>query len=354
MPMIKIPDGMSVLRNVGGLLDDIPGVPGCLVAPNGTPYIIVVSVSGGKDSTALILALREAGIPARYVFADTGWEADETYWYLDYLRERLEITIKVVGVDGGMVARIRQRAGFPARKSRFCTRELKIEPLRAHHDEVIEQTGIETICAIGIRGQESDPRSKMTEWEDEGPTFNRERWGGYVWRPLLTWTVEEVLEMHNRHQVRVNPLYQEGFDRVGCYPCIYSGKDAIRIIAKRTPDRIDMIRDLEVEMRDLRRQRNEESPGRYAWPDAATFFQTKNGRRVVMCKLDHDHAVPPGEKFGPDCKPVRALVGSTPMDIDQIVAWARTGDGGKQYDLFDQPPRGGCVKWGLCDLGDQV
>lgn len=40
---------------------------------------LVVSVSGGKDSNAVILALREAEIPARFVFADTGWEAAETY-----------------------------------------------------------------------------------------------------------------------------------------------------------------------------------------------------------------------------------------------------------------------------------
>lgn len=125
----------------------------------------------------------------------------------------------------------------------------------------------------------------------------------------------------------------------------------IRLIAKRTPRRIDQIRDLEKEMRELRHARNAETPGRYAWPDAATFFQTKNGRRVVMCKLDHDHAAPPGEKFGPDCKPVRALVDHTPMDIDQIVAWAMTGDGGKQYDLFEPAPRGGCMRWGICDLG---
>jgi len=36
---------------------------------------LVVSVSGGKDSTACMIALRAAGLPFRAVFADTGWEA---------------------------------------------------------------------------------------------------------------------------------------------------------------------------------------------------------------------------------------------------------------------------------------
>jgi 3'-phosphoadenosine 5'-phosphosulfate sulfotransferase (PAPS reductase)/FAD synthetase len=39
--------------------------------------VFVVSASGGKDSTATILAMREAEIPCRYVFADTGWEEPE-------------------------------------------------------------------------------------------------------------------------------------------------------------------------------------------------------------------------------------------------------------------------------------
>lgn len=43
---------------------------------------VVCSVSGGKDSTAMCLWLRENGIPFRAVFCDTGWEAEETYEYL--------------------------------------------------------------------------------------------------------------------------------------------------------------------------------------------------------------------------------------------------------------------------------
>lgn len=121
--------------------------------------VVVASVSGGKDSTALILALREAEVAARYVFADTQWEAEETYGYLDTLRSLLGITIDVVGADGGMVGRAAYRAGFPARMQRWCTRELKIEPLRKYHDAL----GVETVSALGIRADESIARAKMAE-----------------------------------------------------------------------------------------------------------------------------------------------------------------------------------------------
>jgi len=116
---------------------------------------LVASVSGGKDSTALILALREAGLQHRAVFADTGWEAPETYAYLETLRAQLGLSIDVVQCEGGMVGRIRHRAGFPARMQRWCTRELKIEPLRRYHDAIEAEIGGETVCVVGVRGSES-------------------------------------------------------------------------------------------------------------------------------------------------------------------------------------------------------
>lgn len=277
----------------------------------GRDLTVVASVSGGKDSTALILALREAGIAARYVFADTGWEAPETMAYLDYLRETLGITIDVVGAPGGMVERVRYRAGFPGRTQRWCTRELKIEPLRAYHDALIEATDVETVSAMGIRADESESRSKMAEWEDEpeGPRS----WGGYLWRPLLRWSISDVLEIHNRHGVKVNPLYQRGHNRVGCWPCVYWGKEDIRLLPQ---ERIDEIRGLETEATAIRRDRNRENPGRYDH-EGAEFFQTQS----------------------------KGFVG-----IDAVVAWSRTERGGRQLPLLAPAPTGGCMRWGICDL----
>lgn len=274
---------------------------------------VVVSISGGKDSTACALALREAGVPFRMVFADTGWEAPETYGHLDHLRAKLG-PIDAVGVPGGMVGRIRHRAGFPARMQRWCTRELKIEPLRAYHD-ALEAQGMETACVMGIRAAESEARSKLAEFVDEPP--GDRSWGGWVWRPILRWSVADVLAIHHRHTVEVNPLYRLGHGRVGCYPCIFANKEQVRLLAEHSPDRIEEIRALEVEVVAAREQRNRETPGRYKHA-AGSFFQSNAGRD-----------------------------GFTP--IGEVVEWSRTDRGGRQLPLLPLAPTDGCMLWGACD-----
>lgn len=273
---------------------------------------IVVNVSNGKDSTALALAMREAEIPHRRVFADTRWEAKETYAYLDLLQEKLG-PIDVVGYPGGMPAKIREGARFASRMQRWCTRELKIEPLRAYCD-VLEAHGAVVVTATGIRHEEgtvTNGRGQAIDIEDDT------EWGGWMWRPILRWTIADVLAIHHRHGVPVNPLYERGHDRVGCYPCVMASKEDVRLVAEYAPERIAEIRELEAAVTAERTRRNKETPGRYAYDDAHFF-------RTVM----KDKAT---------------------MSIDEVVAWSRTERGGRKLPLFPPVPSGGCFRWGLCE-----
>jgi 3'-phosphoadenosine 5'-phosphosulfate sulfotransferase (PAPS reductase)/FAD synthetase len=284
-------------------------------------FAVIVSVSGGKDSAASAARVRHVyGLSARYVFADTGWEAPETYAYLPVIERALGITIERVGVPGGMRAKIRARAGFPARKQRWCTRELKVEILRAFHDRVAAEEDRETVSVVGIRAEESDDRALMSEWGYD------DRWKGYVWRPAIDATVAEIIEQHHAVGLPLNPLYLRGHNRVGCWPCIYASKEEVRLWAENDPDRVDEVRALEREIEQLRAGRNAETPGRYAHAQGS-FFQSR------MAVKD------------PQTGKRRYL----PMSVDDVVAWSKTDHGGRQGLLVREAPDSGCFRWGMCE-----
>lgn len=274
--------------------------------------VFIVSVSGGKDSTATMLAMREAGIPHRAVFADTGWEARETYEYLATLERLLCITIdRVRSEKGGMVDIARHKAGFPFRSGRWCTPELKVLPLRKYHDRVGDETNCDTISVVGIRAEESKDRAAM-------PVFAFDvGWGGYVWRPLHSASIEDVIALHHRHGVPMHPHYLRGHERVGCWPCINSTKNDIRLLAEHDPERIDLIERLEQEFTAERARRNASGEGDFKHP-AATFFLSKSAS---------------GE----------------PNTIRDVVAWSRTSRGGVQLKLVQDDPDSGCFRWGMCE-----
>lgn len=259
---------------------------------------LVVSISGGKDSTACALALREAGLDFRMVFADTGWEAPETYEHLDHLRAKLG-PIDVVGHPGGMLGAARGYQSFAHRTARWCTRVLKLQPIRAY----LEAAGDDVVSVVGIRAAESRARAELAELDDDSTL------GTWIWRPILKWSVADVLEIHHRHGVEVNPLYRRGHDRVGCFPCVFASKSDIALIAKHAPWRIDEIRAAEAEVTQLRAEAGKDGQ--------ATFF---------------------GSRTHGGCAP-----------IDDAVAWARTSRGGRQLPLIEEDPSGGCFRWGLCE-----
>lgn len=107
----------------------------------------VVSVSGGKDSAALAIYMRQyyPQIRAEYVFCDTGCELVETYRYLERLEALLGVKIKhLSALDTLRISKKHNRNPFdiwlhevyggflPNPRSRWCTRVLKIKPFEEY------------------------------------------------------------------------------------------------------------------------------------------------------------------------------------------------------------------------------
>jgi 3'-phosphoadenosine 5'-phosphosulfate sulfotransferase (PAPS reductase)/FAD synthetase len=223
---------------------------------------VVVSLSGGKDSAATALHLRELGIPFSCVFADTGWESAETYRFLDDVltpafgpiaRVRLDVDVPpdrmplvdeveaVLGISPSpMVRACIRKAMFPSRARKWCTTYLKIGPLAAHH-RALADDGRTVVSVVGIRRDESAKRSDAAEWSI-GPSLD-----AMVWQPIVTWSRADVFAIHRRHGLPINPLYtRQGIARVGCWPCINAckaefaevGKDDRRVAALRELERV--------------------------------------------------------------------------------------------------------------------
>jgi 3'-phosphoadenosine 5'-phosphosulfate sulfotransferase (PAPS reductase)/FAD synthetase len=116
----------------------------------------VLGISGGKDSTALAIYLRELypSLEIEYYFCDTGKELDETYDLLKNLEVFLgkKITyLHSVNVEG--VAPfdhfLKLNGGYlPSSSVRWCTRKLKLAPFEKFIGDDL------CVSYVGIRGDE--------------------------------------------------------------------------------------------------------------------------------------------------------------------------------------------------------
>ena len=206
-----------------------------------------INVSGGKDSTALLLWTLDEGLPnCRYVYADTKHEHPAVYDYLNYLQHKTGVTIERVESEGFLEMSLRKQR-FPSSQVRFCTQELKIFPLARY-------MGAQEPCSaddphnvwVGIRAEESPSRATLPETLYM-PIKDGERIISYTLRmhPLLSWYVQDVFDIHKKHGINPNPLYKMGMHRVGCFPCILATKAELRTMFKAFPEMVDRLRDWE-------------------------------------------------------------------------------------------------------------
>ncbi|MGH8099674.1 MAG: phosphoadenosine phosphosulfate reductase family protein, partial [Chthoniobacterales bacterium] len=167
--------------------------------------------SGGKDSTALMLWMcDELGTPGEQwtpVFCDTGWEHPITYAYIEEINLTIlaKTLVTLKPTIGTMRDLVQIKGRVPSAKARFCTENLKTEPMK----EWLTSINDDFTVYQGIRRDESYTRSLMCAVE-----FS-DIYDCKVVRPLFHWSARECFELAALHGVRPNPLYLMGASRVG-------------------------------------------------------------------------------------------------------------------------------------------
>lgn len=105
----------------------------------------ILSLSGGKDSTALALFMRDQVPEMEYVFCDTDKELTETYEYLNRVEAFLGKKIVRLSAKIGFDHWLEVFGGYlPSPQMRWCTKYLKLKPFEEYvgEDPVISYVGI--------------------------------------------------------------------------------------------------------------------------------------------------------------------------------------------------------------------
>jgi 3'-phosphoadenosine 5'-phosphosulfate sulfotransferase (PAPS reductase)/FAD synthetase len=181
----------------------------------------ICGISGGKDSSALAVYMRDRVPQMEYFFCDTGAELPETYDYLGKLETAL----------GKPITRLNARKGFdhwfevyrgalPSPQMRWCTKKMKIEPLEewVGHDAAISY--------VAIRADESGRKGYVSTKPNIEAVF-----------PFVEDDIahDDVLRILQDAGIGL-PDYYQWRTRSGCYFCFYQRKAEWVGLADRHPD----------------------------------------------------------------------------------------------------------------------
>lgn len=273
-------------------------------------------LSGGIDSQAAALLMRKTYGEENVILLNStagGWEHPTTTEHIAQYNAEVHPVIQVdakvsdlwategfaetKGLNGDdnltmeMLCTIKGRA--PSSTRQFCTYYLKLVPMKRWQDANLR--GKEFVRFTGVRRDESPGRANTPDrsWDDY---FDCE-----VWHVVAGWTKAQCFEFVKQNGEKFNPLYTEGFGRVGCAPCINSRKEEFMLWAQRHPETIEKVRQLEAKA-------------------GCTFIA-----------------------------PV--VPGMTMNFIDDVVAWSKTDRGGRQQNMFKiLNERPSCEsRYGLCE-----
>ena len=210
---------------------------------------LVITDSGGKDSAVIKELARRAGIPFEIIHNHTTADAPETVRFVRSEAKRFEdmgikYTINMPVYKGkrtSMWSLITQKLMPPTRLVRYCC-------------SVLKETG-ETgrFIETGVRWAESASRKNNRGiYEKNGDTEHRiilnndnddrrmlfencRLKAKRTVNPIIDWTDDDVWDFLTDAKCPTNPLYAEGWCRVGCVGCPMAGKAGRELEFARFP-----------------------------------------------------------------------------------------------------------------------
>lgn len=188
------------------------------VAKNIPEERLVISFSGGKDSTAtadvVVKALSNPRIT--HIFGDTTLEFPMTYQYATRFDENNPDTPVWISKNYDQdFYDVCEDIGPPARMMRWCCSMFKTGPITRLLNEAFPSEQILTF--YGIRKCESVSRSKYSRITHNTESVKIQK--QTVASPIFFWSDLDVWLYILGEKIDFNDAYRLGYDRVGCWCC---------------------------------------------------------------------------------------------------------------------------------------
>lgn len=186
-----------------------------------------ISFSGGKDSLASLILARKLLFRIQVLFINTGLEFPETVEYVRDLCSSHKLRLQEIKGDCDFFEQVKS-FGPPAKDYRWCCKTNKLGPMTAF---LARQYPRGCVTIEGRRIYESFNRSTIKAVE-KNPYVP----GQTMLSPIRNWRALEVMLYIHWNKEVPNPLYEEDYERIGCWLCPASLQSEFSRLKESHPD----------------------------------------------------------------------------------------------------------------------